>query len=758
MSLIFTNSSQREYEDENDLPTTYGIERPFAYRNNLKNTLKIEKDSEVAVQSVEFNRKSQMVITDDNYFSYYLGQQLSNIQSLGSTTSIPMPVSFKGINSKISRKELATELQKLLRKTLGKPEYFNQFTVGTNATETEKFDFTSNTKANVEIVAAGGMGQPTLAYDATARTNLSWFVDWTRMKTDIYTVGGDFVGFTISDSGNTFTRDRATTALGPDTRLWEEEESCAINRNYPISTNAGSCVFTFVTPSSTAVGDISQFDIGFTRPTTFANRDNLQSNKPWTSGFGVVPPVEISNGSQYPLAKGAFPFFDYVASFRYSTDDATTRQLRLYQVMNGDNGTSGGYEPQMVEVKYYQTDGHGGTNAPATILNETDFITNSWTHLKWTFTGELIKLEVGDDLDAYTLVCDSGDDTGRDKKGVWKSVDQNQWTMYPKINLSMAADTMKIDSYDSAIAFADRNSAGQPLTTVNADAYNYPMDGDDFMNQRGGQYQQGSSWWDRRYLFQNVNSPDNDDEYFGRGLDVNIPVAELQEIVFDRRWNMNPYLDWSTHPRGDEDPPIDSPWIGMDASATEAIKYVGVIIATSTSVNSSDAEDIPISQNDSQAGIYAGTGTNGGNSAKLLGFLDGNPVQGIAGTSSDRAGANPDADPLYLSKWVVTSDATVQFNPRTLLVSCPTLTHQSYNLCLNAPSKFLYHCPRFTNTGLSHGRMFFEPPTPMYVRMNNQEDIYLQDLEINLTDKNGQPATDLQGATSVVLHIRKSKD
>ena len=748
MSLIFTNSSQREYEDENDLPTTYGIERPFAYRNNLKNTLKIEKDSEVAVQSVEFNRKPQFVITDDTYFSYYLGQQLSNIQSIGSTTSIPMPVSLKGVDSKLTRIELASQIQDVFRNTLGKPEYFNQFTVSTNATETQKFDFTSNTKANVEIVAAGGMGEPNTDYNPLVRTNLSWFTDWTTMKTGQYVSGGldeDFVGFTISDSGNTFTRDRATTttydpALTTGNRLWSEEECCGINRNYPISTNVGECIFTFVTP---AANDIRQFDIGFTRPTTFANRQDYQAMK---DEGGVIPPEEIENSGDFANTESAFPFFDYVATLRYPADDSTNRELRLYQLMSSDYG-----EPQMVEIKYYQAGGHGGTNAPAAVLDETNFRTNSWTKLKWTFTGELIKLEVGDNANVYVTVCDSGDDTGRNTKGVWKSVDQNQWTMYPKINLSVNADIMKIEKYDSAIAFADRNSAGQPQTNLNADAYNYPMDGDDFMNQRGDQYQQGSSWWDRRYLFQAVNSPDDRTEYFERGLDINTPLLTLQNYIFGRRWNINPYTNGSGLS-------VDSPWIGMDPSGTEAIKYVGVLIATSTTVEMDDAEEIPTSPNDPQAGIYAGSSETGGNSAKLLGFLDGNPVQGIAGTSSDRAGGNANADPLYLSKWVFTSDANLQFNPRTLLVSCPTLTHQSYNFCINAPSKFLYHCPRFTNTGLSTGRMFFEPPTPMYVKLNNREDIYLQDLEINLTDKNGQPATDLQGATSVVLHIRKSKD
>ena len=123
------------------------------------------------------------------------------------------------------------------------------------------------------------------------------------------------------------------------------------------------------------------------------------------------------------------------------------------------------------------------------------------------------------------------------------------------------------------------------------------------------------------------------------------------------------------------------------------------------------------------------------------------------GVRSDRAGGNTDS--TYFGKWVVSSPSAVAVVSKTLLISCPTLTHQSYNLCINAPSKFLYHCPRVTSSGLSFGRMFFEPSEKTYLDLNNPEPLYIQDLEILLTDKNGVPADDLQGSTSVCLHIKQ---
>ena len=51
--------------------------------------------------------------------------------------------------------------------------------------------------------------------------------------------------------------------------------------------------------------------------------------------------------------------------------------------------------------------------------------------------------------------------------------------------------------------------------------------------------------------------------------------------------------------------------------------------------------------------------------------------------------------------------------------------------------------------------MFFEPHEKTYLDLNNPEPLYIQDLEILLTDKNGVPADDLQGSTSVCLHIKQ---
>ena len=69
----------------------------------------------------------------------------------------------------------------------------------------------------------------------------------------------------------------------------------------------------------------------------------------------------------------------------------------------------------------------------------------------------------------------------------------------------------------------------------------------------------------------------------------------------------------------------------------------------------------------------------------------------------------------------------------------------------------LYHIPRFTNDGRQFGDLFFEVGDRTYVDLNNTDTFMLNQLQVQITDKNERIVDDLVGDTIVVFHIRQKQ-
>jgi len=767
MSLIFTASSQKEYDENGDAltggGTEIGLERPSHYTNNLRQTLKIPPMSKVAVQSVEFDRKQVSNITENDKMEWYIGEILAPSSGTGKTmgecVSTGMPIELKDASGSIddedyNRQELATFLQKQLRQYILCPTYFNTAEVAPNTTDRSKFDMTIKSIAKADISAAGGgdgLGVPgtgDIGDSGNATAIKSWF-DPTE-ATD-----GDDPGTTkfsaLTDDGDNLIRESATT-VGATNPQWEQTECSPICRSYPVSVTNGEVLFAFNDPTAGA-GDPTAsncWDIGFTRAVTYdADFGTTEGRVGWESR--VQRPAH-ANGSYDDIT---FPVMDFMVSYRFdptqpNADAGTSKkQLRCYQLVS----IVGGGE-EMKEVQYYQTGGSGGSNAPTAILDEDDLAagglgTDVVERIRFKFIGECIKVTLENNAGTEVhVLCDSSDATGRDKLGVWKSIDMNQWALYPRINMSLQNQNTHIYKYETDIPAAGRNRAsglsGEGVSPV--DSWDYPMDGQDHLNTADytDVFTPGHSWWANRYLQKETqfeldpDDPDSDQ----KPLQENTRVTLKQELISDRRFNKLTE---------------DSPWVQLD-TGNENPNYISVLMVNKTNIEEGRANLTPTAavslgiDPSTIRGIYA---CDNGTMGELLGFPS-NPRQSGAlssGTTSDRAGGNTAS--TYFGKWVFTSPSSVAVVSKTLLISCPTLTHQSYNFCINAPSKFLYHCPRITESGKSFGRMFFEPHEKTYLDLNNPESLYVQDLEILLTDKNGVPADDLQGSTSVCLHIKQ---
>ena len=150
--LIFTNSTQVEYNNkgltEGAVADTgpIGIENPADYTNNLQNTITIPPRSEVAVVSVELNRKYIVALPEDARFYLYLGELLNEALAIDDVQAIPYPIrrwssddyddddNFGGDgDQQYTPIQWAQEVQHFLNNSIAHPDQYRNATVDLGA-------------------------------------------------------------------------------------------------------------------------------------------------------------------------------------------------------------------------------------------------------------------------------------------------------------------------------------------------------------------------------------------------------------------------------------------------------------------------------------------------------------------------------------------------------------------------------------------------------------------------------------------------
>ena len=155
-----------------------------------------------------------------------------------------------------------------------------------------------------------------------------------------------------------------------------------------------------------------------------------------------------------------------------------------------------------------------------------------------------------------------------------------------------------------------------------------------------------------------------------------------------------------------------------------------------------------------QKGIYYPA--RGANMGFQLGFQYWDSVSSSQqGATTTLAGAVV-GDPSAV--WSIASAQVPHLKNHSAFVKVPSLTPQSFNFCKSIPSQILYHLPRFDNSGRQYGELFFECPEKTYIDMKNIDFINLNNLDIQVVDKDERLVRDLSGDTTIVLHIRHKSD
>jgi len=107
------------------------------------------------------------------------------------------------------------------------------------------------------------------------------------------------------------------------------------------------------------------------------------------------------------------------------------------------------------------------------------------------------------------------------------------------------------------------------------------------------------------------------------------------------------------------------------------------------------------------------------------------------------------------SSSIFTSDyGPLPVSKSSLFIRVNSTTQTSYNAGKSSISKIVYHIPQFSNTGETTGALYFEPAEKTYLNLNNPNEIILNDIRVDIVDKNEVYATELTGSSVVVFHIK----
>lgn len=131
------------------------------------------------------------------------------------------------------------------------------------------------------------------------------------------------------------------------------------------------------------------------------------------------------------------------------------------------------------------------------------------------------------------------------------------------------------------------------------------------------------------------------------------------------------------------------------------------------------------------------------NSQYLFGFVG----RSLVNVPTSVGGASPYTE-TFISDSVPELKAT-----NSLFVRLKNFTHNSVNFAKSSSSKIIYHIPSFSNSGESTGALYFSPTERVYIDLNNPQDLYVSDIQLDICHDDETLATELQGKTTVVLHI-----
>jgi hypothetical protein len=535
-----------------------------------------------------------------------------------------------------------------------------------------------------------------------------------RTNTDDTDISGNFTESQIVDGNNTTSQENASLiANGSTVRQYEYDEgtstiNCcrtrATNRDYNDANesyfNTDCAIRVQTKPLSNASGI---FTVDLTAYSA-SNSWLVGLSRPTTHWYNAGFPRYITStadtgGHKQQRFLNPLPFCDYWVEF--SNACATTGGIDKLKVKHwGKNSDPKQWTIQ--EIQYW-----GNASSPFNADGQIDTVkmnASGLRYLHFTIVGNELKIYIGNNNDLtkgnqYYLV-DSAKTLGTtDTEYNFPPLGNSEEFLCPVLAMTSANQSLTIHKYE---VFDDINLFSFPTTSSFRRSNN-------FMPRLDNGLVAGSDWWSQAEVSQ-------------RGQ---------KEIKFNE---LRPSTLWY----GNDGAPNNYRYKNLNGS--NAINYNVVLVV--------NKEDFIQDFDQYQQALYViPIDENQANMGRILGFQTFPTIpQSLYGSPTTSA-SSVEFESFNAGEFAVSS----------CFVRLNDLTISSFNGAKNSKSQILYHIPRFTNDGKQYGELYFTAPEKTYIKMNNTDKIMLNNIKIDIVDRNERVVGDLSGSTIVALHFRQSK-
>lgn len=774
MSLIVASSAQGEFNyGEEGANIGSGIQRPFSFRNHLSNTITIPPNSEVAVTSAQIYRSDIVTITPQTRAYAFHGLR-DNDKGLASGGSDPIPIRFTP--GTYSTRQAQIEIGRAMSEAFGQhpdlrrsgPSSFPPVGVGpANVNDSPVPSPLSGYNFIVQQTPRLLQGDIVAAFASGADRSLS-----------VDNVGNNWLAENPNPSLG-FAISSVAAGSGAEFKLTRNIE----NRNiaFPAEDNMAVAILTDAPiPQNGVKGWTLAEDaesVYSVRGAFCVDLSEISGTGDWSIGLsrpGVVrgerDPITGAE-EMFPAALGIPEDFDAYGNQFYDYEVRFSKADSVIRLFHSVIDTNDDYK--MREITYWGADGGASTMIEEQVT-EADMIFNKlgdpgpYDELNFNVWGEGIQIYLRDSsgtnpgvpimdtlVDSTNTLLPAAVDNS-----VWtalglsraaKPTNQNTWALYPKI--SLAAE-------DDAVAIVQYNANCEYTTASGRARYSFDFPSIPQASARswfeGGLYGSGvgSSWWGRVMKGIDPLYVESAREIDGRGnVRLDDPLSLLPRVCMDTALNIA--VGGTTgdclskrYGYGLIIQPTDKTSAGgydrtLPLVFPNEAQYTRPLLGFGKGSDECDVSGQILSPVN-----LDGSGTSTTNiGVGIMSATDGTNPTAIGGTSLS----------LGYGLWVFQSSSPPVAVNSTAFVRIPSLTHQSYNFCKSLPSKILWQIPKFTPDGRSSGSMYFTNPSPIYLDLQNPNPLTLQQLDVDIVDKNERFCRELGGATTITLHFREKK-
>ena len=440
MSYIICSNQQRDYQDSNT-----GLQNPNTFKNFFKSPLIVEPNSEIAVESVKFNRSGVYEVKDNSLLYLYFGKELTaetqdlagNITPAYAQPDTPrtsVPIYLK--RGSYTPREMAQLLQTQINLHPVHPQYFGRCVVkeiidgANNKFEGFQFQFScigagSDSHANYGAITEGNgeiAGTAASKYGSTA-------------------------GYTWTNSPLQFT---CGTHLA-------DEESCSVLTRNPMSSGS--------TANGRSIFEVKiQYNGG-----TFVE-DDIR----WRVGLSRATIGAINNGAPGVSNTHGQPFYDYGVEY-----DDDKGGIFVFEYNTGDFPGAGNRSLlRKRDINYF-----AGAGDFTSRITKTNISASTLNSIRFILQGDQVKCEIGTNGGTfYDLVNFNNAKLSKTRESNFKPLNNNTEALYPKFEFGGtgkdAKCTMEVMAFQTLYPVADFGKFNYPTLGLSGEI----LHGSDFFS------------------------------------------------------------------------------------------------------------------------------------------------------------------------------------------------------------------------------------------------------------------------------------